>query len=272
MADYKELFNQQLKAALGNLDRIALGIPGMEGCDNMLVSRLIEIITEAIQGNVDSSGGLNINESRVGSQIVTVGNNTVQFKDILGNSLPFSIVVDDDYILIPDFNGLGGEIVSQSRTGFVCNMLASGTIKYHAISLMTADNAEVINANEQSINVAFSVSDCVNGNIINLLAAPGTDKYYAINAFSIYFESGTAYSGAGTHELFIGTRSIMVLENSDIFMDQTTIGFRRYTIYDVSASNYDLTNKGVTFDFAPSTGGTGKTGWIELDYKIKTKP
>lgn len=46
MAD-KELFNQDLKTTLGASDRVALGVPGMEGCDNMLVSRFKELMLGA---------------------------------------------------------------------------------------------------------------------------------------------------------------------------------------------------------------------------------
>lgn len=40
----KELFNQELKTTLGTSDRLALGVPGMEGCDNMLVTRFRELM------------------------------------------------------------------------------------------------------------------------------------------------------------------------------------------------------------------------------------
>ena len=48
----KELFNQDLKTTLGTSDRIAIGVPGQEGCDNMLVS----IFKELLQGSNISTG------------------------------------------------------------------------------------------------------------------------------------------------------------------------------------------------------------------------
>ena len=38
----KELFNQKLKAELSLTDRMPYGIPGMEGCDNMLVRNFLK--------------------------------------------------------------------------------------------------------------------------------------------------------------------------------------------------------------------------------------
>lgn len=58
----KELFNQPLKTTLGSTDRVALGVPGQDGCDNMLITKLIELIladnveTGTIQNGDLSSG------------------------------------------------------------------------------------------------------------------------------------------------------------------------------------------------------------------------
>ncbi len=45
----KELFNQPLKTEFGTNDRIAIGVPGASGCDNMLVSQFISnILTDSV--------------------------------------------------------------------------------------------------------------------------------------------------------------------------------------------------------------------------------
>lgn len=43
MAD-KQLFNQPLKTTFSDTDRIALGIPGIEGCDNMLMQVFVDLL------------------------------------------------------------------------------------------------------------------------------------------------------------------------------------------------------------------------------------
>jgi hypothetical protein len=40
----KELFNQPLKYTFGTTDRLPLGVPGMDGCDNMLMSTFIDLL------------------------------------------------------------------------------------------------------------------------------------------------------------------------------------------------------------------------------------
>ena len=45
-----ELFNQDLKSTFGASDRMAVGVPGQSGCDNVLISVLIEAIRQEAAG------------------------------------------------------------------------------------------------------------------------------------------------------------------------------------------------------------------------------
>jgi hypothetical protein len=58
MAD-KQLFNQTLKVTYGTTDRIAVGIPGQEGCDNILMSDFVsQLRNEGVIGGSFTTGNL----------------------------------------------------------------------------------------------------------------------------------------------------------------------------------------------------------------------
>ena len=108
MAD-KKLFEQDLKTSLSSTDRIALGIPGQEGCDNMLISVFMDLLKNVgVQGNSFTDGNLTANvltiNHKKGTTFVelTVYNDEGRLEDVSG----MMRIVDADNIEV-DF---GGEI------------------------------------------------------------------------------------------------------------------------------------------------------------------
>ena len=108
----KELFNQTLKAAYSDTDHIALGIPSMTGCDNMLMSVFkAQILSDFIRSN--------------GSVAATEGEHTVNFSSTMGTT--------DIAVAIIDYLGIGISYVSHTATGFTYNALTAGNFAYIAI-------------------------------------------------------------------------------------------------------------------------------------------
>ncbi len=104
----KELFDQTTKITLSANDRVAVGIPGQEGCDNVFVNNFFKYALRA-----------------AGDVSVTVGANIISFSSDFGTT---------DYSLnIYDLNGLGIEVTAKNTDGFEINSLTSGNINYIAI-------------------------------------------------------------------------------------------------------------------------------------------
>lgn len=105
----KELFNGNLKTTLGDNDRIAVGVPGMEHCDNVLFSDLILqlALTVPTKGNIinaDLTAGVWTYNHGKSTTVIELtlydGNGTKQSVDGM------LTIVNSDEIII-DF---GGEI------------------------------------------------------------------------------------------------------------------------------------------------------------------
>ncbi len=93
----KELFNQTLKTDYSDTDHIAVGIPGMAGADNILMSNFkAKIFSDYVRCN--------------GAVAVTEGEHTITFSSTLGTS---DITID-----IIDYQQLGIYLVSWTATGF----------------------------------------------------------------------------------------------------------------------------------------------------------
>ncbi len=106
-----ELFNQTPKTSYSLTDRVALGIPGMTGCDNILMSNYeAQIVKSQVRCN--------------GSVAVTAGEHTISFSSTLGTA--------DIFVQINDYNSLGVSLVSWTATGFTYNAFAAGNIGYFA--------------------------------------------------------------------------------------------------------------------------------------------
>jgi hypothetical protein len=58
MAD-KKLFEQPLKSTFGSTDRIAVGIPGQDGCDNILMDDFVnQLRNEGVSGGTFTNANL----------------------------------------------------------------------------------------------------------------------------------------------------------------------------------------------------------------------
>lgn len=106
MAD-KKLFEQPLKTELGGGDRIVIGIPGQDGCDNMLATVFIDTIknegiSSATFSNSDlSSDILEINHAQNTLAVeLTIYDNSGVLQDLSG----MLRIVDVDNIEV-DFGG-----------------------------------------------------------------------------------------------------------------------------------------------------------------------
>jgi len=104
----KELFGQTLKDKLGISDRIASGVPGQEGCDNILRGDLFGSIMQYGKG-----------------VSLTQGSNSIVFAKALDN--------DQFALFVRTYNGVAYEEVSRDQSGFVIEVLANTTIDYLAI-------------------------------------------------------------------------------------------------------------------------------------------
>jgi len=106
----KELFDQSLKVDASTSDRIALGEPGVEGCDNMTVENFLKTFFQYGKGVSVTSG----------SNVIT-----------LSKEMP-----SDAYaIFIRSYGGIAYEITAQTTTTFTINMLANDTIDYLIIKI-----------------------------------------------------------------------------------------------------------------------------------------
>jgi hypothetical protein len=104
----KELFNQTIKTTASATDRIAVGIPGQTGCDNLLVNDFFKYALRA-----------------AGDVALVEGNNTINFSSDFGTT---------NYSLnIYDLNGLGLSVTAKNTDGFEVNALTAGNINYIAI-------------------------------------------------------------------------------------------------------------------------------------------
>lgn len=104
----KELFDQPLKTKAAASDRVATGIPGQEGADNLLRGAFFGSIMQY---------GRNI--------ALTSGQTAISFANDLDS--------DAYMLMVRTYNGVAWEEVSRDETGFTIDVLADTTIDYLAI-------------------------------------------------------------------------------------------------------------------------------------------
>ena len=108
MAD-KEIFNQTLKSSYGSTDRIAVGTPGQDGCDNITMENFASAIQKA---NVET-GAIGNGDLVANVWSYNHAKNTVYIDFILfdENGLKKSV---DDMLTVTDANNIeidfGGSI------------------------------------------------------------------------------------------------------------------------------------------------------------------
>ena len=108
--EQKKLFDQSLKDTVSESDRFAVGIPGAEGCDNLLFPKVRSSMFKGETGKV-----------------LTTGVNNITFA-IAFPSVSYVIFVNDH-------NGIAYEITNKAAGGFDIEPLASTTIDYICILL-----------------------------------------------------------------------------------------------------------------------------------------
>jgi len=108
MAAEKELFNQPLKTIVGVSDRVAIGVPSQEGCDNMLIPVLLNNFIKK-DNNV----------------ALTAGGNRIDFSG--------SFTSADYVIIIREYNGIAYDVTAQDIDGFNIEVLANTAIDYLTI-------------------------------------------------------------------------------------------------------------------------------------------
>jgi hypothetical protein len=104
----KELFNQVIKTVVQSTDRMPVGIPSQEGCDNIIVNDFFKYLARA-----------------AGDVPVVTGSNTINFSSDFGTT-NYSITIFDE-------NGIGIQLSSKGTDHFIIDALSGGFINYIAI-------------------------------------------------------------------------------------------------------------------------------------------
>lgn len=108
----QELHNQNpLLEELGLSSRIAAGIPGQVGSDNILVSKFLAQIAKYITRSA-------------GDVAVVAGSQDIVFSS--------DFETTDYSLVVYDINGIGVGVTAQTNLGFTVDSLGSGVINYTA--------------------------------------------------------------------------------------------------------------------------------------------
>jgi hypothetical protein len=121
-----------------------------------------------------------------------------------------------------------------------------------------------------SARVNFTATNINNGDVIEIIPAPGTGKVIHIKSIVIHTSGTTSFAESAYSYIRFGTYLAIPLTVNDLGLDG------EYTTHTANASTafgvgYDIKNLNVNIDFDDSYYGGARGGWIEIEYDIYTE-